>query len=318
MGKTLSEYADWLDDRADLIWPKLPEPKPAKATAYLKPLGGIRLVTWSIYGTLLRIADGELLFDHPQKLRMQIALEKTVEEFNMWNSMYRKPGAPWEYMYEQYGKQIEKQKMAGGGRKGDLPEINAAEIWNALIGQLRQKDYTYDESTYGDWDEFALKVAYFFHRNLQAVEAAKNCARALSELSGRGVPQGLLTDAQPFTLLQLLRALKDVDKLPPFGELFDSRFVVQSDREGVRKPSPSLFRKLVSAAEEAGIEPNQILHVTNRIEGDLAVAKENGFRTALYAGDKDSLKATSAQVKDPKQRPDRLLTDLIQVLDILQ
>ena len=101
MAKSLLEYAEWLTER-NLRWPAAPAIESAKATPYVKPLTGIRAVTWNVYGTLLRITDGELLFQHPQAIRMEIALDKTIQEFNMWNSMTRKPGKPWEYLQQLY------------------------------------------------------------------------------------------------------------------------------------------------------------------------------------------------------------------------
>ena len=65
MSLNLQEYAEWLIDR-DLIWPDPPRHQPVKANPSIEPLTGIRGVTWSIYGTLLRISDGEISFDHKQ------------------------------------------------------------------------------------------------------------------------------------------------------------------------------------------------------------------------------------------------------------
>ena len=101
MGLSLREYATWLHER-QLLWPAAPQTEPAKATPYLAPLPGIKAVTWNVYGTLLTIADGQLLLQHPQAIRMQIAMEKTIQEFNMWGSMTRRPGQPWEYFLPKY------------------------------------------------------------------------------------------------------------------------------------------------------------------------------------------------------------------------
>ncbi|MBW3542315.1 MAG: HAD family hydrolase, partial [Planctomycetes bacterium] len=191
MAKTLQEYLDWLDSR-NLLWPQPPEREAPKATPYLKPLPGIRAVTWSVYGTLLRISDGELLHLHPQTLRMQIALEKTVEEFNMWNSMYRKPGAPWEYMLNQYRKVLEERRLAGTARKGDVPEVDSAGLWHRLLDQLSEKEYAYDRAFYGDEAELSEKVAYFFHASLQGVEAAPGALEALISIGRGGLLQTLL------------------------------------------------------------------------------------------------------------------------------
>ena len=40
--------------------------------------------------------------EHPQKLIMDVALDKTVQEYKMWGSMSRKPGQPSEYMGQIY------------------------------------------------------------------------------------------------------------------------------------------------------------------------------------------------------------------------
>lgn len=317
MAKSLAEYADWLADRNDLIWPKMLDAVAPKATPYVKPLLGIRLVVWDIYGTLLRIADGELLFDHPQKLRMQIALEKTVEEFKMWPSMHRKPGAPWEYLYEQYARMLERRRLSATRRKGDVPEIDAGDIWGQIIEQLEKKDYTWDTGFFGGPREFAEKVAFFFHQSLQATAGTASAHAAVLAVSRAELMQGLLANAQTFSIAQLLRALGSFGKLPPTEELFDNRVLVLSCQQGIRKPSPGLFQVLIEQANEQGIEPQEILYVAARLRDDLAIARQAGMRTALYAGDKESLQAAKSDINEASMRPDRLLTDLSQIKQIL-
>src|SRR5262245_25666433 len=107
MPRTLLEYADGLDERG-LLWPAPPDPAPARATPYLARMPEVRAVTWGLYGTLLATLDaGRLVSIVREALRMEVALEKTIHEFNMWNSMSRKPGAPWEYMLQQYQRLVE-------------------------------------------------------------------------------------------------------------------------------------------------------------------------------------------------------------------
>src|SRR5262245_24303440 len=106
MPMTLDQYADFLDTR-DLVWPAPPTPTPTSAKPYLKPRSGIRGGTWTLYGTLLNILQGQLLFEHPDKFVMGIALDKTVQEFKMWGSMTRKPGQPADYLGEIYRRVLE-------------------------------------------------------------------------------------------------------------------------------------------------------------------------------------------------------------------
>src|SRR5579863_3648064 len=117
MAKSLQEYADWLDVR-ETLWPAAPRPVAPRATPFLKPLKGIRAVTWDVYGTLLSISEGRLLSLSSDPLRMEVALDKTIHEFNMWNSMTRKPGAPWEYMLEQYKGLVAAAQLAASPRPG--------------------------------------------------------------------------------------------------------------------------------------------------------------------------------------------------------
>lgn len=317
MAKTLQEYAEWLDERDDLIWPLPPEPAAPKATPYLKPLEGIRLVLWDVYGTLLHIADGELLHVHPQEIRMQIALEKTIEEFNMWNSMTRKPGAPWEYMLQLYKHAVENLSMAATKRAGDAPHIGSARVWKQILNKLLQREYRYDVGVFGDLDQYTEKIAYFFHASLQGCAAMPHVNAALQALSDGGVRQGLLADAQPFTLVQILRATRRQGTLPPLAKLFSAETSTLSCLEGIRKPSPSFFKTALEKAERLGIAAQQILYIGARLRDDLQIAKQLGLQTALFAGEETSLRASPADMKDPNVKPHRLLTDLQQIRQLL-
>jgi FMN phosphatase YigB (HAD superfamily) len=312
MPKSLEEYTQWLDERK-LLWPTAPAPAAPKATPYLKPLDGIRAVTWGVYGTLLTLAEGRLLFLHPDLLCMEVALDKTIHEFNMWNSMSRKPGAPWEYMFYQYKRLVDERLLAASPVPGEAPEIDAAGIWQVLIERLGKKEFSWDESLYGEIEEFSQKVAWFFHRALQGAAATPQAVTALKHVKKAGLAQGLIGDGQCFTLVQLTRALAN-----PVASVFSRNSAFLSCDYGVRQPAASLFESCLARLAKAGIAPEEILHIAPRLKEELAPAKKLGMRTALYAGDAASLAATAAEVKDPELRPDRILTDLAQVRQIIR
>lgn len=318
MAKTLWEYANWLAERDDLIWPAAPNRVVPKAEPSVKPLPGIKAVTWNVYGTLLRISDGELLQLIPQQLRMQVALEKTIHEFNMWQSMSRKPGAPWEYMLAQYKDVLEEMRLTTPARKGDVGQVDSARLWRKLISRLEQKDYQYDGDFYGDADEYAEKVAYFFQACLQGVAAMEKASAVLTAIADAGFAQGLLSDGQAFTLVQLLRALQSQSKLSSNGRLFTPGCVVLSYDVGVCKPSRTLFEAAADAFRRISLEPREVLYVSNVLKDDLVIAKQFGFRTALFAGDKNSLKASAEELVNRDLRPDRLLTELTQIRNLLE
>jgi FMN phosphatase YigB (HAD superfamily) len=314
--KTLLEYSDWLDDRK-LRWPAAPKHQPVTAKAYTEPLVGIRGVAFNIYGTLLRISDGELFLRHPQDLRMEIALEKTIKEFGMWSSMTRQPGAPWKGMMVRYQRALDEQRLSRSHGIGEIPEADAVLLWMKMIRLLQQKEYTYDEAEYGGLEQFSEKVAFFFQSSLQGLVAEEGALATVRALFQHGVRVGLLADAQRFTPVQMLRAFREQGTLRSLDEVFDPALMTLSYREGVRKPSRSLYQHALERFRRIGIAASQILLVGTRVADDLAIAKEVGMRTALLAADKTSLAATKEELADPEKRPDRLITSLTQLREIV-
>ncbi len=316
MSLSLSAYIDSLDERKNFIWPASPPPVPMKVTPFLAPLQDIKCVLWNVYGTLLEIDQGELRQDHSQKLRMQIALDKTIHEFNMWYSMSRKPGQPWEYMLRQYMDILDKLKMTAVN-KGEIPEVDSTKIWGKLIDRLLQNEYKYDVGQYGAIDDLAQKVAYFFHANLQGVSSSPGALSTLRHLTASGIKQGLLADGQCFTIPQLVHALKTQGPLSGTEEVLNLSACVLSLTIGVRKPSASLYKAAKEAIKGLGLKPEQVLYVSHVLKDDLAITKPLGFKTALFAADKNTCRVTSQEMKDPKLKPDRLISELSQVAEIV-
>ena len=315
MPLTLEQYASYLDTR-NLSWPVPPVPEPPKARPHLKALPDIRVVVWNIYGTLLSISQGELLFEHPQKFVMDLALDKTVQEFKMWGSMTRKPGQPAEYLRQMYNRILSEQRMAPSpGEK--FPEMSADKIWEGIIKKLLLKDYQFDAEFFGSLNQYSRKVAYFFHASLQGTACYPGAAAALTLIRDKGLQQGLLADAQSFTLVQLQRGLSKENSMINLDDLFDPDLRVLSSDYGARKPSERLYWHFLEKLKNEGITPRQVLHIGTRMDLDVIPARKLGMRTGLFAGDKGSLVATPEQLKDRALRPDVLLTELSQIGKII-
>jgi FMN phosphatase YigB (HAD superfamily) len=285
MPLTLEQYAQYLDSRG-ATWPAVPPVDRPRARPGVVALPGIEVVSWSVYGTLLAIGGGELVFEHPQKFIMDLALEKTVQEFKMWGSMSRKPGQPSEYMGQLYAKALAELRMVPSpGEKH--PEIRAERVWENILKKLLQKDYKFDAGA------------------------------TLKELHARGLKQALLADGQVFTTVQLQRGLAAQDAGLRLDDVIDADLRALSFEQGARKPSERLFQHLLGRLEARGVAPDQVLHVGSRVSHDVIPARKLGMRTALFAGDRASLEATPDQLKDPASRPDVLVTELGQIVDVV-
>jgi FMN phosphatase YigB (HAD superfamily) len=316
MPLTLEQYATYLDTRRDLPWPAPPALERPKARPHLARLPEVRAVLWNVYGTLLNISGGDLTFEHPEAFVMNLALEKTIQEFKMWGSMSRKPGQPSEYLRQIYSQLLIKERTLPGGKERH-PEVAAERLWENVLKRLMQKDYQFDASFFGSLNEFSRKVAFFFHASLQSTACYPGAATALRHIAGSGLRQGVLADGQCFTLVQLQRGLSTQDPDVEWNRLLTEGLVTLSSEVRGRKPSERLFKKAVHALAEQGLEPREVLHVGSRIVQDLTPAGRLGMRTALFAGDRASLQATNEQLKEPASRPDVLLTDLGQLTEVV-
>lgn len=313
MALTLPQYAEYLDTR-DLPWPAPPTVETPKAKPHVVRLPQVRCVLWSVYGTLLAIKGGELWFEHPQEFVMNVALDKTLQEFKMWGSMSRKPGQPAAYLGQIYSQVLLEQRSVPGGVERH-PEVGSDRLWEAIIKKLLQKDYRWDTGFYGALNELGQKVAYFFHASLQGTACYPGAAQAIAALANKGLTQGILADGQCFSLVQLQRGLAAQGEAPDADWLHPKLRSWSFEVRG-KKPSERLFRHALTALEEEGIAPEQVLHVGSRILQDLVPAKRMGMRTALFAGDKASLQATPEQLKEPAGRPDVLITNLEQLTEV--
>jgi FMN phosphatase YigB (HAD superfamily) len=312
---SLAEYSDALDSR-DVIWPRPEEIRPVKAKASIEPLPGIRAILWDVYGTLLRITGGRFQWLPKEEVRLQIALDRTIHEFNMWNSMYRRPGPPWQSMIGLYQSTAERQAMVGTAR-GDYPEVDLCDVWSHIVDRLHEKEYQYDADLMGDQQELSEKIAFFFHSCLQGMEARSGAVQCMRDFSEAGLIQGVLADGQSFTLVQLLRGLASQATLPPLHELFRPETILFSTQLGLRKPSGSFFELAVSRLRSLGISPGETLHVSCRLKTDLVPAKAVGMKTALLVAEKSGLEVSAELLKMTETRPDRLLTDLSQMKSIV-
>jgi hypothetical protein len=313
MALSLEQYAAYLDTR-NATWPAPPQVDRPKVKPHLVRLPQIRAVTWNVYGTLLAITGGDLAFQHDNDFIMNVALDKTVQEFKMWASMSRKPGQPADYMKIIYEQALDEQRMAPPGERH--PEVAADRLWETIVKKLFQKEYKFDANFYGSLNEYSRKIAFFFHASLQGTCCYPGAAAALNHVAGAGLTQGFLADAQCFTAVQLQRGLADHEPVNLDEAVPPDLRALSYELRG-RKPSERLFRHSLQQLAKHGISADQVLHVGSRVTQDVVPAKRMGMKTALFAGDRASLAATGEQLKEGPGRPDVLLSELSQISEVV-
>jgi FMN phosphatase YigB (HAD superfamily) len=229
--------------------------------------------------------------------------------------MTRRPGAPGDYMRLLYSNALTDLRLQPAADKH--PEIRVEKAWEQIVKKLIANEYVFDTGFYGSLDDYARKIAYFFHLSLQGVVCFPGAAKALQHVQKTVRIQGLIADGQCFSRLHLDRALATAGCKRRLDELIPTELQVWSFEVKARKPSERPFREMLDRLKRHSISPGQVLHVGGHIFHDVALAKKMGMKTALFAGDRSSIHASKAMLRRPETRPDVLLTQLPQIAEVV-
>lgn len=133
----------------------------------------------------------------------------------------------------------------------------------------------------------------------------------LRTLRHRGLKMGIISNAQFFTPLLFEWFL---GALPAhFG--FDEGLTLYSYQYGQAKPSHSLFEICGSRLRDLGVPPESVVYIGNDMLNDILPAAKAGWQTALFAGDRRSLRWRRNREECQLRHPDLVITDLRQLLD---
>jgi len=181
----------------------------------------------------------------------------------------------------------------------DYPEIQIDRIWQQVLGI---EDI-----------EQVRKFAIEYELIVNPVYPMPDLERLLASCRQQKLAMGIISNAQFFTPLLFEWFLgAGMEKLG-----FDSRLIFMSYQLGVAKPSIKIFEMAAAAIGAMRLDTAATLFVGNDMLNDIYPARSLGFKTALFAGDRRSLRL---RADDPRCRDlsaDLVLTDLAQLTDHL-
>ena len=175
-----------------------------------------------------------------------------------------------------------------------FPEIDIREIHAALHPELAPDEIE------------ALAIAH--ERKANPVTPMPGAAETLRQLAAKGIPLGLISNAQFYTVPVLEEALGAT--LTDLG--VDPDLCCFSYLERRAKPDPYLFEILRDKRARRGIPASEVLSIGNDVRNDIDPARATGFRTALFAGDPLSLRLRGRSLGD--SGTDLVITDLRELL----
>jgi putative hydrolase of the HAD superfamily len=237
-----------------------------------------RIILWDVYGTLIAAERGDLDSLVRRHDELLVAFEQTVRNFSLSMSG--------EALSEHFIAAIKAERERRIAEGVAHPEVRIEEIWMKLL----------DNATLNQ----AREVALFFERYANPRRLQPHAFETLMALKQRGLRQGIISNAQFYTLIELSELLRAESEcaICTYESIFESRLVFLSCDLGVAKPDPTAFLRAREILLRDGVIPERCLLVGDSCENDIEPARAVGFRAAHFAPEGD-------------------LTDLLDVLELL-
>ncbi len=263
----------------------------------------IKCVLFDVYGTLFISGAGDI--SHSTKEYSKINVNKILDSCN-FRVVEKEAGGLAENLFFDFIKLSHDKSKAAGCL---CPEIDVIEVWESVLSTLVSAKKIEGILTLKNVASFALK--YEIEKN--PVWPMPNLREALEYMSEKDLYLGIISNAQFFTPLYFEAFLKK--SLDSLG--FQKDLLVWSYEHMIAKPSLGLFN-LVSdmLRDKYSVFPQEVLYIGNDMLNDIKPACNIGFRTALFAGDKRSLRTRKDLIDCQGISPDVIITDLIQICDI--
>ncbi len=261
-----------------------------------KPAHLVKAVLFDVYGTLFISASGDLggIRDDgfisngdnnlPESRKALVTLMTDLE-------LDLSP----EKLLRAYARTIENEyhRLKEQGRK--YPEVQIDRIWKKILGL---EDLTR-----------ARQFALGFELIINPVYPMPHAGTVINKVREAGLKIGIISNAQFYTPL----LFEHFCGRRPENMGFDRNLLLYSYQMGHAKPSPLLFDIAAEKLLSYGISPDNTLFMGNDMRNDIFPAHRKGFQTALFAGDKRSLRLRQDDPGCRNIKPDLVITDLLQL-----
>ncbi len=221
-------------------------------------------VLFDIYGTLFISASGDISLSTEMSHERTQGLQELTQKYDLTMS----PDDLSSAFRAAVNKVHEDLKKKGV----DYPEVRADELWAQII----ETDDIERARDFATENELIVNPVY----------PMPDLDPTLSALKNKDCVLGIISNAQFYTPLLFEWFLEG----RPENIGFDTDLCFYSYQSGYGKPSEFMYKKAGEQLTKMGIPLNRILYVGNDMLNDIMPAQKTGFMTALFAGDKRSLR----------------------------
>ncbi len=276
---------------------------PADAAPRLQKLAGIRAVVFDIYGTLFSSGVGDISLASEQD--RNDALQATLSDNDI--RLTRAGHATRiDAMLHTWIQKHQEDRRAEGI---EYPEVEIRDVWVDFI-----QDLVTLELVEPDFDADIQTLVIDYETRVNPTQAMPHLVETLEALYQRELTMSIISNAQFYSPL-----LFDTFLNQDFQQLgFCPECSVWSYDILEGKPSKNLYEISAKQLQQHHeIAAEQVLYVGNDMRNDIWPAQLVGFKTALFAGDRRSLRRRQDHPNCKDRIADIEITDLLQLLDCI-
>ncbi len=289
------------------------EAVPAVEKPSLEGSRDLRAVVFDIYGTLIMSASGDIKESEFSSENLKRSLDDS--DIILKEEYRRKEN---EILLELMSEYVRTVHFSLGKSKSSgimFPEIVTEEIWEAIMNSHKNRP----RFSFGDGFSDFKRLAFVFEFLSNRVYPMKALKETLEYLHMRGIPMGIISNAQFYTPIIMNYFISgnvtDSDRI----DLFDPDLIIFSYKMKRSKPDPLLFETVSKTLKNKySIMPENTIFVGNDMYKDIYPACKAGFSTALFAGDIRSCKLRKEKEETRDLKPDYILTEVAQIIKILE
>lgn len=288
---------------------KLSEPLEPIHTATiptLRELKNIRVIAYDFYGTLFISGVGDIGIDdgHANADLLTETLENSGIEI-----LDDSAGSAGFKVYNQVvEKHIQTLKEDGI----EYPEPDIRTVWKDVLDELQDKALI----KYPANSSLEDVVSVEFEARMNPVWPMEDAIDTLTYFKDNELTQGIISNSQFYTPI-VLEALTG-NSLDELG--FERKLLHWSFKENLKKPGLQFYKDFLEKLNnyDQNLSPSNVLYVGNDMLKDVYPAHHFGMKTALFAGDKRSLKWREDDERCKDILPDLIITSLSQLKECVK
>ncbi len=281
------------------------DPLPTHIEPHINSLPSVKAVLLDVYGTLLAADSGEVGTESKSD-RGNRVFEETLHALDLSADLEAAPHHPFKLLMDT----IRRQRQQLSSRGVDVPEVDIREVWGSVFQELEASNIVTQRVS--DDRDLIHKIGVEFELRFNPCWPMPGTKKLLKFLKNEDKVMGIISNSQFYTPLSL-EALLD-DSLTNLG--FTDSLLFWSYEHHRAKPDLDFYRPAVQRLHhDFKIRAEETLYVGNDMLNDIYPADQLGMQTALFAGDKRSLRLREDDERVSGVEPTLIVTELEQLAE---